>query len=372
MKILFNDLPAQWAEIKEKCSPAVEELLGSGSYIGGPFLERFETSFASYTGRKYAVGVSNGTDALKLAIQAFEFYGSTTDVIIPANTYIADALAVSHQPKGKFNITLIDCDDLFQLDLKKTEQYLSTSRETYDNCILLPVHLYGHPTDMQAVKSLSRKYHCKIIEDASQSHGARSRDEMVGTHSDMCAYSLYPGKSLGAMGDAGIITTDNTDHHRKICELRNYGSHKKYYNNDLGWNNRLDPLQAVFLNHKLPHLDKWNVKKGEIAKKYSTQITSPFVTTPVNDVHVSRNVYHIYPILTDRRDELQSYLLDREIPTIIHYPIPIQKSEPFKHLDSPSNPITCGRAQKLLSLPMHPYLENEEIEYITTTINEFK
>jgi len=225
---------------------------------------------------------------------------------------------------------------------------------------------------MQAVKALAAKYNCKIIEDASQAHGARSRDEMVGTHADICAYSLYPGKSLGAMGDAGIITTDNSDLYRKICELRNYGSHKKYYNNDIGWNNRLDPLQAVFLNHKLPHLDKWNLKKGEIAQKYSTQITSPLITTPVDDAHVSRNVYHIYPILTDRRDELQSYLTDRGIPTIIHYPIPIQKSEPFKHLRTYSNPSTRDKAHKLLSLPMHPYLQDEEIEHIITTVNEFK
>ena len=279
MKILFNDLPAQWEEIKEKCSHSVDELLKSGSYIGGAFLEGFEKSFAAYSGRQYAIGVSNGTDALKLGIQAFEFYDSTTDVIIPANTYIADALAVAHQPKGNFNITLIDCDDFYQLDLKRTEQYLSASRAQFDNCILLPVHLYGHPTDMQTVKSLAQKYDCKIIEDASQAHGARSRDEMVGTHADLCAYSLYPGKSLGAIGDAGIITTDSNTYHQKICELRNYGSPKKYHNNDIGWNNRLDPLQAVFLNHKLPHLDKWNIKKGEIAKKYSTQITSPFITT---------------------------------------------------------------------------------------------
>ena len=145
MKILFNDLPSQWREVKEKCLPSVEALLESGFYIGGSFLEGFEKSFAAYAGRKYAAGISSGTDALKLAIQSFEFYNSTTDVIIPANTYIADALAVAHQPKGNFNITLIDCDDFFQLDLKKTEEYLSASREQYDNCILLPVHLLRAP-----------------------------------------------------------------------------------------------------------------------------------------------------------------------------------------------------------------------------------
>tara|TARA_Y100000361_G_scaffold4831_1_gene4194 strand:- start:81 stop:1199 length:1119 start_codon:yes stop_codon:yes gene_type:complete len=372
MKILFNDLPSQWREIKDKCSPAIEKLLQSGAYIGGEALEGFEKSFSAYTGKKYAAGISNGTDALKLAVQAFEFYDTTTNVIIPANTYIADALAVAHQPKGNFEITLIDCDEFFQLDLKATEEHLISSRERYDNCIIMPVHLYGHPVNMRIVKSLADKYDCRIIEDASQAHGARSQDEMVGTHGDICAYSLYPGKSLGAMGDAGIVTTNNENYYHKICELRNYGSPQKYHNNDIGWNNRLDPLQAVFLNHKLVHLDKWNLKKGEIAAEYSRGIDSPWITTPTNDTHVSRNVYHIYPILTNRREELQTHLSDQGVPTIIHYPIPIQKSEPFKHLNERPNPLTCEKAEKVLSLPMHPYLRPEEVEHIITAINKFQ
>jgi len=313
MKILFNDLASQWREIKEECTPSLEKLLESGMYIGGAALEEFEEAFASYTGRKYAAGVSSGTDGLKLAIQAFEFYGSSTDVIMPANTYIADVLAVAHQPKGNFNITLIDCNEFFQIDLTQTEKYLANSRDKYDNCILLPVHLYGHPTDMQRAKSLADKYNCKILEDASQSHGASTRGEMVGTYADICVYSLYPGKNLGAMGDAGIITTDNPLYYQRICGLRNYGSHKKYHNSDIGWNNRLDPLQSVFLKHKLPHLDKWNLKKIEVAKKYSNQIKTPQITTPKNDLHVTRNVYHIYPLLVDERVALQAYLTERGV-----------------------------------------------------------
>jgi dTDP-4-amino-4,6-dideoxygalactose transaminase len=378
MKILFNDLASQWKEIKDNCAPSLEKLLDSGMYIGGEALEEFEEAFACYTGRKYAAGVSNGTDGLKLAIQSFEFYKDSTDVIMPANGYIADVLGVAHQTQGNFDISLIDCDNFFQLDLDKVEKHLKRWRKKYNNCIILAVHLYGHPVHIQKLKCLADKYNCKIVEDASQAHGALSDDEMVGSYADLCVYSLYPGKNLGAMGDAGIITTDNPDYYKKICELRNYGSPKKYHNNDIGWNNRLDPIQAVFLKHKLPHLDRWNLKRKEIANKYAEGINSSYVVTPKNAPHVTRNSYHIYPLLVDEREAIQNHLNERKVPTLIHYPIPPYKSAPFEGLKDraeyfsgpPTN--TDEFADKLLSLPMHPFLSNAQVEHIINAINSFR
>lgn len=370
MKIKFNDLTKQWYEIKEEVQPILESFFESSAYICGPYLEEFENNFSKWTGRKYSIGVSNGTDGLKLAIQSLNFFSGTTDVVMPANTFIADPLAVLYQVKGKFNITLIDHDDYFQIDLNLLENYLKENRSKYDNCIIIPVHLYGHPTNMKEVFEISQKYNCKIIEDASQSHGAITNNEMVGKYADMTVYSLYPGKNLGAIGDAGIITTDNEVYKNRLISCRNYGSSKKYYYDDIGWNNRMDPIQSIFLNAKLKHLDKWNLMKQSVAKKYN-YFLSEFVEVPKLDKHVGLHVYHIYCVMTERRDQLQEFLLSKGIEIGIHYPIPIQKTEPFKYLNGYHNPKTIHSCAKILSLPMHPWLSDDEILYISDNIKNF-
>ena len=263
-QIKFNDLSRQWEDIEECCMDSLLDMLRSGWYIGGPYLDKFEKSFAEYTGRKHAIGVSNGTDGLKLAIQSMNLEGKT-NVIMAANTYIADIIAVDHQVRGDFEVTLLDHDDYFLLDLNHLENHLDQNRDKYDNVVIMAVHLYGQPIDMIKLESISDKYDCRVLEDASQSHGAMYDDEMVGTRSEMCVYSLYPGKSLGAIGDAGIVTTDNEEHANSLKSLRNYGSNVKYHYDDIGWNNRMDPLQAIFLDEKLRLLDGWNEKKNKIA-----------------------------------------------------------------------------------------------------------
>jgi dTDP-4-amino-4,6-dideoxygalactose transaminase len=370
MNIKFNDLTKQWHEIKEEVMPELDSFFESSAYICGPYLERFEKEFSEWTGRKYSVGVSNGTDGLKLAIQSFNFYDGKTDVIMPANTFIADPFAVSHQVKGDYHITLIDHDDYYQMDLQLLEEYLSSNRERYDNCIVIPVHLYGHPTNMKKLNEITSKYNCKIIEDASQAHGAITNGEMVGKYADMTVYSLYPGKNLGAIGDAGIVTTDNEEYKNRLVSLRNYGSPQKYHHDDIGWNHRMDPIQAVILSAKLKHLDKWNKMKQPIAKKYN-ELLSDIVITPKIDNHVDLHVYHIYCIVVEDRENLQKFLLSKGIQNGIHYPIPIKDTAPYRYLVNDKTPNTQYNSDKILSLPMHPWIQETEIDYVCSSIKQY-
>jgi len=370
MNIKFNDLTKQWHEIKEEVMPELDSFFESSAYICGPYLERFEKQFSEWTGRKYSIGVSNGTDGLKLAIQSFNFYAGKTDVIMPANTFIADPFAVSHQVKGDYHITLIDHDDYYQMDLQLLEEYLSSNRERYDNCIVIPVHLYGHPTNMKKLNEITSKYNCKIIEDASQAHGAITNGEMVGKYADMTVYSLYPGKNLGAIGDAGIVTTDNEEYKNRLVSLRNYGSPQKYHHDDIGWNHRMDPIQAVILSAKLKHLDKWNKMKQPIAKKYN-ELLSDIVITPKIDNHVDLHVYHIYCIVVEDRENLQKFLLSKGIQNGIHYPIPIKDTAPYRYLVNDKTPNTQYNSDKILSLPMHPWIQETEIDYVCSSIKQY-
>jgi len=370
MNIKFNDLTKQWHEIKEEVMPELDSFFESSAYICGPYLERFEKQFSEWTGRKYSIGVSNGTDGLKLAIQSFNFYAGKTDVIMPANTFIADPFAVSHQAKGDYHITLIDHDDYYQIDLQLLEEYLSSNRERYDNCIVIPVHLYGHPTNMKKLNEITSKYNCKIIEDASQAHGAITNGEMVGKYADMTVYSLYPGKNLGAIGDAGIVTTDNEEYKNRLVSLRNYGSPQKYHHDDIGWNHRMDPIQAVILSAKLKHLDKWNRMKQPIAKKYN-ELLSDIVITPKIDNHVDLHVYHIYCIVVEDRENLQKFLSSKGIQNGIHYPIPIKDTPPYSYLANEKTPNTQYNSDKILSLPMHPWIQETEIEYVCSSIKQY-
>lgn len=370
MNIKFNDLTKQWHEIKEEVMPELDSFFESSAYICGPYLERFEKEFSEWTGRKYSVGVSNGTDGLKLAIQSFNFYDGKTDVIMPANTFIADPFAVSHQVKGDYHITLIDHDDYYQMDLQLLEEYLSSNRERYDNCIVIPVHLYGHPTNMKKLNEITSKYNCKIIEDASQAHGAITNGEMVGKYADMTVYSLYPGKNLGAIGDAGIVTTDNEEYKNRLVSLRNYGSPQKYHHDDIGWNHRMDSIQAVILSVKLKHLDKWNKMKQPIAKKYN-ELLSDIVITPKIDNHVDLHVYHIYCIVVEDRENLQKFLLSKGIQNGIHYPIPIKDTSPYRYLVNDKTPNTQYNSDKILSLPMHPWIQETQIDYVCSSIKQY-
>ncbi|MHA2287765.1 MAG: DegT/DnrJ/EryC1/StrS family aminotransferase [Promethearchaeota archaeon] len=356
MKVLFNNLAKQWDVIKDDTKPRLDLLFEQSNFIGGAPVGQFEENFANYIGTKYAIGISNGTDALKVALEALNV-DSPCGVIIPANTFVATILAITYVCKLKADIQLIDCDKYFQMDANLLEKCLKENRNKWKSCVIIPVHLFGHPADIKRIVELASEYDCKILEDSSQSHGALVNNKKVGSFGDISAFSLYPGKNLGAAGDAGVITTDNEDLYQKCKSLRNYGSSKKYYYDFKGYNHRLDTIQAIIVDEKLKHLDTWNNMRIEVAKKFSDQMKDfDNVITPELASYAEKNVFHIYAILIKDRNELQKYLNENGIQTVIHYPIPIQKTKPFSYLDHFNNKNTIQFADEMLSLPMHPFL----------------
>ena len=371
MNIKFNDLSKQWDMIKDHTNPRLEELFKNSDFIGGKAIEQFEQNFANYIGTKYAVGCSSGTDALKLSLASFQLK-SPCGIIIPANTFIATALAVTYLYDLESELALIDCDEYYQINTDLLELYLENNRKKWNDCVIIPVHLYGHPVDIKKIMELAKTYNCLILEDSSQAHGAMVLNKKVGGFGDLSAFSLYPGKNLGAAGDAGIITTNSEDLYEKIKALRNYGSRVKYYYEFKGWNNRMDTIQAIITDEKLIHLDNWNNKRIEVANKYNNILKdNPNIICPRSAPYINKQVYHIYAIRVKNRDKFQEYLRNHDIPTVIHYPIPIQKTKPFQYLDKFNNNNTIQFSDELISLPIHPFLNDEEIEYITQIITNF-
>jgi dTDP-4-amino-4,6-dideoxygalactose transaminase len=371
MDLKFNDLSRQWDAIKEDITPKFEELFKKSDFIGGKAIKDFEENFAEYCGTKYGIGVSNGTDALKISLAALKLE-SPCGVIIPANTFIANALAVIYLKDIISDLILIDCDKYYQIDTELLELYLKKNRKKWKSCVIIPVHLFGHPSDMKQILQIANKFDCFVLEDSSQAHGAVVLNKKVGSLGNLSAFSLYPGKNLGAAGDAGIITTNNEELYNKIKSLRNHGSSIKYHYDYKGWNNRLDTIQAIIVDEKLKYLDKWNEMRIRVARKYNNLLESnDNVVIPQKASYADKQVYHIYAIRIKERDKLQTYLAKNYIPTIIHYPIPIEKTTPFKYLEHFDNKRTKQYADELISLPMHPFLTDEEIEYITTKINSF-
>jgi len=372
MKIMFNDLSKQWDIIKNSVAPRLESLFKKSDFIGGAAIQEFEKNFADYCGTKYAIGVSNGTDAIKLSLAALKLE-STCGVIIPANTFIATALAITYLPELDYELVLIDCDEYYQIDVDQLDAYLNENRKNWKSCVIIPVHLYGHPVNMKRILEIAIDFDCYILEDASQAHGAMVLNKKVGCFGEIAAFSLYPGKNLGAAGDAGVITTTSEEYYEKIKSLRNYGSSKKYYYDYKGWNNRLDTIQAIIVDEKLKYLDKWNDMRIEVARKYDEVLNDNYnIITPKTAPYVNKQIYHIYALRTKDRNQFQKYLMENGVPTVIHYPIPIQKITPFKNLDKKfNNKRTIQYADELISLPMHPYLIDDEINYIVATINKF-
>jgi len=371
MNIMFNDLSKQWDVIKDDITPKLELLFKKSDFIGGKAVGELEQNFAQFCGTNYAIGVSNGTDAIKLSLAALDLK-SKCGVIIPANTFIATALAVTYLSDLNVDLGLIDCDDNYQIDTELLEIYLKKNRTKWNSCVIIPVHLYGHPSNMKRILEIANEFNCKVLEDSSQAHGAMVLNKKVGGLGDISAFSLYPGKNLGAAGDAGIVTTNSETLYEKVKSLRNYGSTIKYHHDIKGWNNRLDTIQALIVNEKLKHLDKWNDMRIGVAKKFDNLLeNNENIITPKLASYANKHVYHIYAIRTNQRDKLQKFLMKNNIPTIIHYPIPIQKTKAFEDLDHFENKRTIQFANELLSLPIYPFLNDDEINYITKTINDF-
>jgi len=368
MKVLFNDVAKQWEEIKDSCLPKIERFLASGNYISPEIITEFEQNFVEYTGSKYAIAVSNGTDALTLAFDAMNMEENCC-VVMAANNFISAAFAASHL---EIDIALIDCSIDYQMDTSLLHDWLEDNRDKYDQVILCITHLYGFPANTSLIRDYADTYVCELLEDCSQAHGAADQEGKVGSQADISVYSCYPGKNLGACGQAGIITTNIEFYHNLIKTLAYLGMEKRYEPNIIGYNSKPDALQCLILNEKLPYLNKWNNRRREIAELYKKGLED--IKHLVHTVEISywssEPVYHIFPIriLVGDRDAFISSMSKYKIEVLIHYPIPIQKTIPYSYLNN-GNLRTLKYADQLVSLPIHPYMTDNEVGYVILTIN---
>ncbi len=365
IKIPLVDLYRGHQQLQPELLAAFQRVLASSSFILGQEVESFEQEFAAFCQTKYSIGVASGTDALFLALQALGI-SQGDEVILPANTFIATALAVSRC--GATPI-LIDCDPLdYTIDVQKIEPAISNKTKA-----IIPVHLYGHPAEMNTILAIAKKHRLLVVEDACQAHGALYQGEKVGSFGDGGCFSFYPAKNLGALGDGGAVTTNNQQLYEKIRLLREYGQSKKYHHEIMGYNSRLDALQAALLKVKLKHLEENNQRRRKHAAVYTALLKDlPEIELP-QQREGSEQVYHLYVIRTKRRDELRDYLQTRGIQTGIHYPLPIHLQQAYQDLGYPegSFPCTERNSKEILSLPLFPELTEEEIKAVGEEIKNF-
>jgi dTDP-4-amino-4,6-dideoxygalactose transaminase len=367
MKIINDKIPYEDLKILNK--PFIEEylnilpkVLDSGWYILGKNVEEFEQEFAKYNNSKFACGVANGLDALTIGLLAFDFEKGS-EIIVPANTYIASIISILNA--GLKPILVEPSIDDYLIDVSKIEEKISSKTKA-----ILPVHLYGKVCNMIEIKNIATKYGLKIIEDCAQSHGASINGQFSGTFGDIGAFSFYPSKNLGCIGDGGCILTNDEKLYLKIKALRNYGSHKKYHNDYIGINSRLDEIQAVFLSIKLKSLNKINSRKKEIASIYLEKIKNKKIILPKQSKQ-EENVYHIFPILCETRDDLKEFLQANGVVTEIHYPIAPHFQKGYINLFNESFPISEKIHSQELSLPISYIHTNQEIEKIVELINKY-
>lgn len=348
--VSFLDLAAAYNELQTEIEQAVLTSLRSGWYIGGGDVEAFEQAFTAYTGTRHCVGVGNGLDALHLALRAMGI-GAGDEVIVPSNTYIATWLAVSQC--GAIPIPVEPIEASFNIDPALIEAAITTRTRA-----IIPVHLYGQSADLDPILAIARKHGLRVLEDAAQAHGARYKGKRIGGHGDVVAWSFYPGKNLGALGDAGAITTDDAQIAERVQMLRNYGSRVKYVNDVQGYNSRLDPLQAAALRVKLRHLDEWNARRTKIAARYADGLRNCGLVLPQVPSWADP-AWHLYVVQSEERDGLQKRLAEAGIGTLIHYPIPahLQRAYATAGWRKGSFPIAERMANQVLSLPMGPHLD---------------
>ena len=365
MNIPFLDLKASYKEIQGEIDCAIKRVLDSGWYVLGEEVEKFETEYAQYCWAKYCTGVGNGLEALHLALLALGV-GSGDEVIVPANTYIATWLAVSQC--GAIPVPVEPNQDTHNIDINNIEAAITRRTK-----VILPVHLYGQSADLEPILLLAKKYNLKVLEDAAQAHGASYRGQKIGAHSDAVAWSFYPGKNLGAFGDAGAVTTNSLDIANKIRSLRNYGSKEKYINDEIGFNSRLDPIQAAVLRIKLKHLDGWNEHRSILADLYLSELESSHVALPIQSLF-SAHAWHLFVVKCEDRGRMQKHLGKLGVNTLIHYPVPPHLQNAYKYLGFSKNnyPISEKLANQVLSLPLGPHMTNQQVQYVCESINKFK
>jgi dTDP-4-amino-4,6-dideoxygalactose transaminase len=364
MKIPFLDLGAGYQELKTEIDTAIQRVLDSGWYILGPEVEAFEVEFAEYCGAKHAISVANGLDALHLALLAMDV-GPDDEVIVPSNTYIATWLAVSQC--GAKPVPVEPDSSTYNIDPARIEAAITPRTK-----VIIPVHLYGQPADLDPILSIAQKYDLRVLEDGAQAHGARYKSKRIGAHGDAVAWSFYPGKNLGAMGDGGAVTTNDPEISERIRLLRNYGSRVKYVNEVRGYNSRLDPLQAAVLRVKLKHLDAWNERRRVIAQKYLNDLAGSALSMP-EVPHWADPVWHLFVVRHPRRDALAKWLGEVGIGSLIHYPIPPHRQTAYADFgfDATMFPLSESMATDVLSLPLGPQLDIAHVAVIVNHILKF-
>lgn len=359
--IAFLDLRASYLELKTQIDEAVHRVLSGGEYVLGSELEAFETEFADFCDSRFAIGVGSGLDALELALRAMNI-GPGDEVIVPSNTFIASWLAVSHC--GATPIAVEPHKDTYNLNSRLVEEAITERTK-----VIMPVHLYGQPADLDPILAIARKRRLLVLEDAAQAHGARYKGKRIGAHGDAVCWSFYPGKNLGAFGDGGAITTDDAAIANRVKIFRNYGSSSKYVNEVKGYNSRLDPLQAAILRVKLSHLNEWNERRRRIAGWYSAELAHCGIILPsVPDW--ANPVWHLYVVRSQDRDNLQRALREKNIATLVHYPVPPHLQQAYSDRAKSNLPIADELSKEVLSLPIGPHLEERDVAVIIRLLQE--
>jgi dTDP-4-amino-4,6-dideoxygalactose transaminase len=367
MNIPFVDLKAQYASIQDELVPKLVEVLGSTSFITGKAAQEFEVAFAQYCGVRHAIGVANGTDAITLALKSLGI-GSGDEVITAANTFIATAEAIVHA--GARPVFVDNDPQIYTIDAEQIEAAITSRTKA-----IIPVHLYGQPADMDPIREMAQKHGLYVVEDAAQAHGAEYKGHKAGSMGHVACFSFYPAKNLGAYGDAGAVATNDDLIALTVRKLRDHGGIAKYEHDLVGYNSRLDTLQAAVLLVKLKYLDQWNQMRQSNAQIYHQLLSKiPGIATP-RVLEGLAHIYHLYVIRLEQgnRDELRQYLQDRGIQTGIHYPKPVHLTNAFAHLDYREGdfPVAEDGAKKVLSLPMYPELTREQIEYVAHEMERF-
>lgn len=363
MNVPFLDLRAAYVELKAEIDAAVARVLDSGHYILGPEVEAFEAEFAHYCEAGHAIGLANGLDALHLALRAMDI-GPGDEVIVPSNTYIATWLAVSQC--GATPVPVEPDPATHNLDPRRVEEALTPRTRA-----MIPVHLYGQPADLDPLLDVARRHNLRVLEDAAQAHGARYKGRRIGGHGDAVAWSFYPGKNLGALGDGGAVTTNNPELADRLRVLRNYGSRVKYVNDVPGYNSRLDPLQAAVLRVKLQHLDAWNQRRAAIASRYLAELRGNDLLLP-EVPQWAEPAWHLFVVRHAQRDTLQQRLTAAGVGTLIHYPIPPHRQQAYAGAKFPAEAFAVASrlAGEVLSLPIGPHLSSLQAQQVAQAVNE--
>lgn len=357
----FLDLGDQVRELRAEINEAVARVLSSGWYLLGPELESFEKEWAAYTGAQYAVGVASGLDALHLTLRAYGV-GAGDEVIVPSNTYIATWLAISHA--GAMPVPVEPDELIYNIDPDRIEAAITPKTRA-----IMPVHLYGHPADLRPILDIARRHHLRVIEDGAQAHGAVYQGDKIGAHGDAVAWSFYPTKNLGALGDAGAVTTNDEGMAQELRRLRNYGSMVRYVCDVKGYNSRLEEIHAAVLRTKLRYLDNWNDRRRAIAGYYLEALRDLPIGLPV-ECEWARHVYHLFVIRTRRRSELVDYLTAQGIQTIIHYPVPPHRQRAYcgTATEAAALPLADQIHREVLSLPCGPHMSQDEAAYVADAV----